>query len=165
LTGGRVREDISDSLDLGRTLFACAGIASPSCFKGRDLFSAPAPEAIYSTIGYGEPFSRMAPNGNRGTWFGERGWPRRSCVRTSRFRLDKNMRIDGHRPAPEDEDVFLADVVADPGERVNLAEDPAFQDVRRRLSALLDDHAKGAVEVPPELLKRPAQGKKAVADA
>lgn len=154
LPTGRVRDDICDSLDIGRTLFAMAGTRAPDCFKGRNLFCDPPPEAIFSTIGYGQPDSKMGPNGGRGEWYGGRGWPRRSCIRTSRYRLDKNMLIDGLRPCPEDEDVFLADVQTDPQEARNLAEDPQCSDVVTELSKALDRHAEGAVEVPPECLTR-----------
>ena len=153
---GQVREDICDSLDLGRTLFAAGGIAAPDSFQGRDLFSAPAPEAIYATIGYGETDSRMGPNGGRGTWTGDRGWPRRGCVRTAHYRLDKNLRIDGRAVEPRDADVFLADVVRDPSEMVNLAEDPAHAAEVHRLTAMLDKHVQGSVEVPHEFLTRKA---------
>jgi len=130
------------------------GIDAPSAFGGRDLFSQPAPEAIYSTIGYGRADSWMGPNGGRGRWYGDRGWPRRSCVRTQRYRLDKNMLIDGQRPAPEDEDVFLADVVADPQETTNLAGRPDHAALARELSAKLATHARDAVDVPAECLMR-----------
>lgn len=154
LKGGQVRTDICDSLDLGRTVLAAAGLAAPESFMGRDLFSAPAPEAVYSTIGFGEPGCKLAPNGGRGDWLGGRGWPRRSCVRTARFRLDKNMRIDGQKAAPEDEDLFLADMLADPDETVNLAGKPECAAEVKRLSALLDAHAANAVTVPLECIRR-----------
>lgn len=157
LKTGQVRDDICDSIDLGRTLFAAAGIAAPDSFRGRDLFATPAPEAIYSTIGYGEVESRMGPNGGRGKWFGDRGWPRRSCIRTARFRLDKNMRIDGRAVEPRDADIFLADVLRDPREMVNLAGDPALAGEIQRLSGLLDKHARDAVEVPRENVSRGAK--------
>lgn len=146
--------DICDSLDIARTLFGLAGIDAPEQFKGRDLFADPPPEAIYSTIGYGQPDSRMGPNGGRGKWFGGRGWPRRSAIRTQRYRLDKNMRLDNEKPAAEDEDIFLADAIADPQELINLAQRPDCAEVVRELSAKLDEHAIGAVEVPHHHLVR-----------
>lgn len=154
MAAGIVRNDLSDSLDFARSLCGLAGLAVPPALKGRNLFADPAPEAIYSTIGYGEIDSRMGPNGGRGDWSGGRGWPRRSCVRTARYRLDKNMRIDGHPADPGDEDIFLADVAADPREMTNLAGRPDHADVVKRLSAMLSEHAKGAVEVPHEYLLR-----------
>jgi len=154
LPAGQVREDISDSLDLPRTLFALAGAESPAQFKGRDLFSDPAPEAIYSTIGFGQPDSKMGPNGGKGEWFGGRGWPRRSCIRTSGYRLDKNMLIDCEPPPEEDVDLFFADMISDPEEVTSLAGDPQYAEVVARLSRLLDEHAAGSVEVPHECLVR-----------
>jgi arylsulfatase A-like enzyme len=154
LPAGQVREDICDSLDIGKTLFALAGIEAPDQFKGRDLFSDDAPDAIYGTIGFGEPGSKMGPNGGRGEWHDGRGWPRRSCIRTRRYRLDKNTRIDARKPDPEDEDIFLADVASDPEEMTNLAGDARLSGVVRELSEALDEHVQGAVEVPPECLRR-----------
>ena len=154
IPSGQIREDICDSLDIARTFFALAGIDTPSPFKGRDLFADPPPDAIYATIGYGQSFSKMAPNGGRGEWYGDRGWPRRSCIRTRRFRLDKNMLIDGTKPGPEDQDVFLADVLADSAEFINLAREPQYADVVRELSGQLDTHAENSVEVDPECLQR-----------
>lgn len=159
LPAGAVRPDLSDSLDFGRTLFGLSGLDAPASFKGRNVFADPAPEAIFSTIGYGEVGSRMGPNGGRGTWAGGRGWPRRSCIRTARLRLDQNMRIDGRPVEEADRDVFLADVVADPREFTNLAADPARADDVRRLRALLTEHAKGAVEVPAACVTRPSKAK------
>ena len=154
VAAGQERNDICDSLDISKTLFAMAGVEAPDQFKGRNLFSAPPPDAIYSTIGFGQPDSRMGPNGGRGEWYGGRGWPRRSCIRTSRYRLDKNMLIDGMKPQPEDEDVFLADVVSDPAEMTNLAGNPQHSEVTHELSEALDRHAEGAIEVPCECLIR-----------
>ena len=154
LPSGQVRDDICDSLDLGRTLLSLSDIETPDPFRGRDLFADPPPDAVYATIGFGQPFSKMAPNGGRGEWFGGRGWPRRSCIRTPRYRLDKNVLIDGEKPAPDDEDIFLSEWVADPEEFTNLAQDPRHTDLIRQLSGLLDRHAEGSVEVDPECLRR-----------
>lgn len=151
---GQVRDDLSESLDLARTIFGFANIAPPSSFQGRDLFRDPAPEAIYSTIGFGNSDSRMGPNGGRGTWFNGRGWPRRSCIRTHNFRLDKNIRVDGHAPAAEDEDVFLCDLRKDPSEMRNVAREHAYQETLHRLNRKLGEHTKNPVEVPPSALVR-----------
>ena len=150
----QVQDDICDSLDIARTLFSFANIEIPSQFKGRDLFTDPPPDCIYSTIGYGQPFSKMAPNGGRGDWYGDRGWPRRSCIRTSQYRLDKNVLLDGEKPKPEDEDIFLADVYADPEEFTNIARDPEYADVVHQLSDQLDKHTANSVEVDPSCLQR-----------
>ena len=149
---GDVRGELSDSLDIGPTMFGAAGIAKPESFRGRDLLNSKPPEQIFATIGFGEATSRMAPNGGLGTWFGKRGWPRRSCVRTAKYRLDMNMKMDGKPVTGADRDIFLADVQVDPNEQVNLAGNPKFTDEVARLAGLLEQHAAGAVEVPAECL-------------
>jgi choline-sulfatase len=154
LPAGEVRAEVCDSLDLGPTLLGLAGLAIPEGFRGRQLFHDPAPGVSYSTIGFGQKDSRMGPNGGRGEWYGGRGWPRRSCIRTQQFRLDKNMLLDCAKPAPEDEDIFLADTLADPQEFTNLAHDPAYADTVRQLGGLLDRHAEGAIEIAHEYLRR-----------
>jgi choline-sulfatase len=154
LPKGEVRTDLCESLDIGRTLLGLAGVSAPDSFKGRDLFVDPAPEAIYSAIGFGQPDSKLAPNGGIGEWSEGRGWPRRSCIRTGRFRLEKNVLLDGRKPAPDDEDVFLVDVRKDPREFTNLAADPSYADVVSELSAKLDKHTEDMVEIPIECLVR-----------
>jgi hypothetical protein len=64
------------------------------------------------------------------------------------------MRMDGAKPAKEDEDVFLADMQNDPAELTNLAEDPQYAGVRESLTKLLDQHAAEAIEVPQSSLVR-----------
>jgi hypothetical protein len=64
------------------------------------------------------------------------------------------MLIDGRKPKPEDEDIFLADVVSDPVEMTNLAGDPQRSGVIHELSWALDRHAEGAIGVPNECLIR-----------
>jgi choline-sulfatase len=154
LPEGEVREDICDSLDLGRTLLRLVGIPAPEQFKGRDLFADPEPEALYSTVGFGQPDTRLAPNGGIGEWTKNRGWPRRCCIRTGGFRLDLNVLLDNRRPAPDDEDVFLADVRKDPREFTNLAADPDYADVVRELTERVHKQIEGSVEIPPACLVR-----------
>ena len=154
LPSGQVRDDICDSLDIGKTFFSMAGIDPPSQFKGRDLFAEPPPDAVFSTIGHGQSFSTMAPNGGYGDWYGGRGWPRRSCVRTSQYRLDMNVLINGKKPNLEDRDVFLADVLVDPTEFTNLAGEGKYAEVVRELSGQLDKHTENSVEVEAECLQR-----------
>jgi arylsulfatase A-like enzyme len=148
------RTDLMQSMDLPRTLAGLTGVPMPPAFGGRDVFADAEPERVFATIGYGGPRSRTFPNHGAGTWDGERGWPRRSCVRTPRFRLDVNVRLDGARPAPEDEDVFLADSLTDPDEVVNLAGDPSLAGVRDELLAAVRRHAATALEVPDASVDR-----------
>ncbi|WP_028035796.1 sulfatase-like hydrolase/transferase [Chelativorans sp. J32] len=126
LPAGTRRSDLSQNMDLARTLCALAGIAPASRFGGRSLFEDPPPQAIYATIGSGAPGAKASVAANRGTWRNGKGWPRRSCVRTAQFRLDMNVRQDGAPVAIGEEDIFLADMTADPREQVNLAADLAY---------------------------------------
>ncbi|MEM7032057.1 MAG: sulfatase-like hydrolase/transferase [Chloroflexota bacterium] len=150
----QVRTDISESLDLGRTLFALTDIDAPDQFQGRDLLAEDAPEAVYGTIGYGFASSRAFPNLAVGQYDEEHGWPRRSCVRTAQYRLDKNIRLDGNPVSVEQEDIFLADVVADPQENTNIAHLPEMHDIVKALSTFIDQHTAQAVEVPEVYTER-----------
>ncbi|KPK80175.1 MAG: hypothetical protein AMJ81_12385 [Phycisphaerae bacterium SM23_33] len=154
LPAGTVRSDICQGLDLARTLFGLCGMTAPKQFRGRDLFADEAPEAVYSSIGFGLPDSKAFPNLGKGEYVGGRGWPRRACIRTAQYRLDCNVRIDG-RPADDpDRDVFLTDRQADPAEQTNIAEDPAAADVRARLQSMLNEHVATALEPDPAVVRR-----------
>ncbi len=89
------RDDLCENLDFGRTLFSLAGLEAPSQFRGRDLFGAPPPGAVFSAIGEGEPDSQAFPLGRFGRWSDGSGWPRRVCVRTATHRLDMSVRQNG----------------------------------------------------------------------
>ena len=146
LSAGVRREDLSESLDLARTLFGLCGIEAPDSFRGRDLFRDAPPEAVYATIGFGERPSRAFPNLRVGDHPESGSWPRRACVRTAEYRLDRTVRVNGRAPEPAEVDVALYDVRSDPLESTNVAADPAYQAVRSRLEALLDAHVADAVE-------------------
>ncbi len=115
-------------------------MAAPEEFEGRNIFADPAPEAVYATIGYGRPDSFAFPNLHIGQFDGGHGWPRRACVRTPHYRLDKNVRIDGRDAKPAEVDLFLADVRADPLETVNLAADSSYAATVAELEGKLDRH-------------------------
>lgn len=152
LPGGQRRADLSQSLDVGKTLFGLCGIPGPDQFGGRDLFADSPPTEIFATIGYGAEQSTAFPNLSYGTYTGDRGWPRRSCVRTHRYRLDLSTRIDGSAAACEEEDIFLADRLTDPGETQNRAAEPAFRQIADDLRRRVLQHAVGAMETPDELI-------------
>ena len=143
---GARRDDLCESLDLGPTLLSLCGVEPPASMAGRDLFRDPAPEPVVATIGHGERESLAFPNAQRGAWDADHGWPRRTCARTSRYRLDANVRIDGG-PVPESlRDVFLCDRATDPRETTNRADDPALAAVRAELEAAVDARAAEARE-------------------
>lgn len=147
LPAGQVRADLAQSLDLARTLCGLADVAPAETFGGRDLFGPePPPEAIFATIGFGERESRALPNQVVGTWSDGTGWPRRSCIRTARFRLDMTVRRNGMPVPPAEEDPYLADRALDPFETVNRAGDPLYAETLATLRGALRAHAAAAHE-------------------
>ncbi len=140
------RADLCENLDLGRTLFSLAGLDAPGQFRGRDLFQDPPPKAVFSVIGYGEPESLAFPLGRFGRYLGDTGWPRRACVRTERYRLDMTVRHEGRPVDPHRQDLFVADVQADPLEMHNLARSPLGANTVANLTGLLEAHLANAVE-------------------
>jgi choline-sulfatase len=145
---GAVREDVCESIDLARTLCGLAGVTPDRGFRGRDLFASEPTGVAFGTIGFGQPDSLHTPNAGNGTWTDGGGWPRRSCIRTNRYRLDMNTRRNGRPVEPDDEDLFFSDIAADPLERINRAHDPSLTEVRDGLRRRLLDHLRGAYEPP-----------------
>ena len=143
---GEVRDDICEGLDLGKTLFGLANIEAPQQFRGRDVFREPAPEAVFSTIGFGEPESLAFPLGRYGRYIHNTGWPRRCCVRTQQWRLDMSVRHNGQPLPPEGRDPFLCDFQTDPEEKFNLVAEPQYKGQLEELTAMLEKHLEGAVE-------------------
>lgn len=157
LPRGQVSGTLTQTIDMPRTLFGLAGIEAPSQFKGRDVFSEPEPESIFSTIGFGWDDSYTAPFARMGRYTGDRGWPRRSCIRTGQYRLDKNVRINGQSVKPEDEDIFFVDYKNDPEEIGNLIGNPEYQDLAEALSIRLDEHVRNSLEWPQHFAGRNTQ--------
>jgi choline-sulfatase len=146
----KIREDICESLDLPKTLFNLVGIETPEQFKGRDLFSSNPPKAVFSTIGFGFSSSFTFPMRLHGNYLDGNGWPRRACIRTNEFRLDKNVRMNGKPIQKGKEDFFLVNWKDDMEEIHNLARDPNLKDTLERLSTMLDDHISNSLEPPEE---------------
>ncbi len=150
----KVEETICSNIDLGRTLFALAGIEAPAQFKGRDLLSKEQPEnpAVYATIGYGEDCSYPLQYDAVGDFAEGIGWPRRACIRTQSFRLEMSVRVNGRAATEEEEDIFFTDCTRYPAEDVNLAADPAYADIVKELREQLLAHCAGAKECSRETL-------------
>lgn len=155
LPAGDVRSEVCESLDLVRTLCALTGVPPADTFEGRDLFGSKPTGVAFATLGYGEPDSLHTPNAGNGTWSDGGGWPRRSCIRTDRYRLDMTTRRNGKAVTPDEEDLFLCDVVEDPAERVNRANDPDLAETRAGLRQQLLDHVADGYE-PPFVPRRAA---------
>lgn len=158
---GQRRSDLVVSEDLAATVLGLVGVAPSHPIDGRDLFRDPAPEAIASAIGYGEGWSRAFPNRNAGGWLDGRGWPQRLCVRTERYRLDGNTRLDGTAISPEspDADLFLADSLADPHERHNLIDDDDVSEVRELLLELFGRARSHLEDAPVPVERRHPDGR------
>ncbi len=143
---GARRDDLTENMDLARTLCDLAGLEPDPGFQGRSVFSDPEPEAIFATIGTGAPGAKASAASNRGGWRNGGGWPRRCCIRTRRWRFDMNTRQDGAAIAEAEEDWFLADTVADPAERTNLAYDAAHRGTVDALRARILAYVADSVE-------------------
>jgi len=116
---GRPSPRVVEALDLYRTLADLAGLPVADAVQGRSL----APLLADPTA----PWDRPAY-----TVWAEAGKLNGVSVRDERFRYAE---WEGPRGG-----AFLYDLDADPQELKNLADDPAFADVRARLSALVRRH-------------------------
>lgn len=143
--------DLVQGIDLPRTFCDLVGIAPPEWAKGRSLLSEAEPEYVLGSIGYGERNSRAFPTLGVGDYVDGQGWPRRACIRTKQYRLDCNVRIDGRESEPGERDVFLTDVLADPLELQNCADDDKFAGVRQELEARLIRQHSGVTEYGAEV--------------
>lgn len=171
LPQGQRRSDLTENMDLARTLCDLAGLAPDEGFAGRSVFSGPEPEAVFATVGTGAPGAMASVAANRGRWRNGGGWPRRCCIRTGRWRFDMNTRQDGLPAGADEEDWYLVDVDNDPAERVNLSDKPEYRETAAHLRGLILRHVANSVEpefipafsedeapafLPPRIGSRPA---------
>lgn len=152
---GRRVEQICSNIDIARTTLSMLDIPVPEQFKGCNLAAEEYPTAVFSTIGYGEPASCAFPNRQLGRLPGDRGWPRRSCIRTQNYRLDMNTRMDGVYTTEANEDLFFVDTRVCPKEDRNMAALPEYAQVVASLRAQLRVHASHCQEVDSETLRIP----------
>jgi choline-sulfatase len=143
---GQARADLAESMDLAKTLCGLCGIEPAETFQGRDLFREKPPAYVFSTVGFGERTSYALPNQVVGTWSDGTGWPRRTCVRTARYRLDITTRHNGAWVGEDQEDPYLADTALDPREYVNRAKDPGYAGVLAHLRDKIHAHVAGCRE-------------------
>ena len=151
---GKRSSRLCSNLDIGVTLLSALGIEVPASFQGVDL-ARQEHEIVFGTIGYGYKSSRAFPMRDLGTMEDGSGWPRRSAARTRRYRLDMNTRINGHRPAADEEDIFFVDCGLCPQENVNMADRPEYRDTVRELRQAILDHVRDCREVPESYVGLP----------
>lgn len=155
--GRRVPEVVSN-IDIARTLLELVKVPVPQQFKGENIMAGQYPGEVYGTIGYGEPDSCAFPNRQLGRLPGDRGWPRRCCIRTQRYRLDLSTRIDAAYTTAENDDLFFVDTQVCPREDRNMARLPEYAEIVKQLRTKLLAHAASATEVPPEMVRMPEGG-------
>ncbi len=146
---GAVRTDPCELVDTGRTLLRLAGLTPPAHYRGRDLLSDPAPEAVYGQIGWPNATSALYRRASQATgptgdirgrdaiiWAqyqrppaGPRRTGMRVAIRTERYRMDVTWWRDGHRTTMAEADGNLFDLREDPGETVNRWSLPTAQPV------------------------------------
>ena len=148
---------ICDGLDIGPTVLSLAGIPIPKEFKGVNLIKE-SKQYIYATIGYGEKNSYAFPNKSQGVYSESLGWPRRSCIRTSRYRLDMNTRINGIR-LEEGEDIFFCDYQEDPLEHINQSNDERYKKIIQKLKEQLLSHIEKSKEIEDTTVLNNPRGK------
>ncbi|MBU4316264.1 MAG: hypothetical protein KKF30_03200 [Proteobacteria bacterium] len=117
--------------------------------------SAATTEEIYAIIGFGFKDSHSFPMKMQGSYSDAEGWPMRTCIRTSHFRLDKNIKINGSACGEEKKDIFLANICQDQDERINLANHPNYHEIRNELEKKVDDRFKDLKTCPEEYVKFP----------
>jgi len=162
--------DICELVDTGRTLLHLAGLEAPADYRGRDLLSDSAPEAVYAQIGNPDSqaplfqrsmATRQPPGDIRGAdarvWASLQaagGAPRprsqtmRAAIRTARYRMDVDWYREGARVPLTEADGNLFDLQADSGEVRNLWAAPEAQEIVRELWRRLEEWHAGLTPHP-----------------
>ncbi|MFV0464649.1 MAG: sulfatase-like hydrolase/transferase [Lachnospiraceae bacterium] len=118
---------VCSMVDFARTIFHLLDIEIPKQFKGRNLLEVIEGETFaFGTIGYGSAVSYPLQYDASGRYDENHAWPRRACVRTNRFRLDMNIRMNGRSVSEAEEDLFFVDRNLCPEESVNLAQSAQY---------------------------------------
>lgn len=143
---GRVCTDICSGIDIGPTILSMLNIEIPREYQGIDLLNEKN-DYVYGTIGFGEKNSFAFPNKQQGIYNDNRHWPRRACIRSERYRLDLNVKIDGKFVSEKDEDIFFCDITKYPNEDVNQVSDFTYTEIISNMYSKLKGHIANSVEV------------------
>lgn len=129
-------------IDTVRTLCTLAGLEDqiPVSWRGRDLFGARVPGAVFGVI---HPPIQDDPSFHPGLM--------RVAVRTKHYRLDANWFITGARAPEAMQDGSLFDMGTDPQESHSVWADPTRAHLRRALMHKFDAWL-SSIEVDPRLL-------------
>lgn len=128
---GRRVDDLSASIDLGRTLMQIAGINPPEDFRGPGMFDAGGLSEVTGEIA-------LPRNGHLA---------RRSWIRTGEWSLDVTTSIDGHPVRDlKDMDGKLSRVTVDSFSPENLFNEPEHAPVIRNLLDRLYLHIRDTIE-------------------
>lgn len=135
--GGKTAQSLASLIDLPPTLLECAGIAVPGHFDGCSL----TPCAAGGDAGGSDAVFLQISESQTGR-----------AVRTKRWKYSVTADNRDEAFAPVYREDFLYDLAADPHERHNLVDDPALEEVRVSLRALLLDKIRLAGEPPAEII-------------
>lgn len=130
LPQGVVRRDLSEHIDIAKTLLGLANIPAPTSYRGRDLFdpSQPAPDAVYGMLERGNVID--LPNAQKESNRGDR----RLAIRTKDYRYDcmySNRGVKITNPAKWYPSLYK--ISEDPNETRNLINDPDYQKIADKL--------------------------------
>ncbi|GAB5413488.1 MAG: sulfatase [Congregibacter sp.] len=121
----RVNDDLVLSVDVAPTILALAGLEAPESMQGKDLLAADPPrEAVFLeslTVAEGNPFIEALRTQDMKY---VRYLERQGCPYTEE-------QLDFAEQEPVYEQLF--DLARDPGERVNLADDPRYAEALARM--------------------------------
>jgi choline-sulfatase len=131
---GVVSDDLAEMTDMNRTLLRLCGLDEmiPDSWRGRDLFMDPAPDAVFSQIGYPNMNSVVGKEGDKRGHFGQL----RVGMRTAQFSMDYTFMKNGQKMPVEDGNLF--DLINDPGELKNLWDDPDHQEIKASMAERMD---------------------------
>ena len=140
-TGGKVVDEMVSLIDIPTTILDCAGAGATERLRGRPLGKLiNTPGAVWEDCVFLQISESQVGR----------------CIRTSKWKYSVRADADGWSESCADiyyED-FLYDLEADPHELNNLADDPAYTEIRSGLATLLLLKMEEAGERKPKILPR-----------